>query len=133
MEVPMNQSLIDAACKLERWIVQDALPLWRRLGMDPEHKGHYEGLNKDGSPDLESNIRVRVQARQAFVYAIATYRGWCDGEQPARQLMSFIETRTAHPDAGGGFTHLLDRDFAIIDTRQDLYDHAFSVLAYAWC
>lgn len=129
----MNQALIDAAQRLENWMVQDALPLWLELGLSPEHGGHYEGLTRDGKPDLESTVRVRVQARQAFVFALASHRGWCQGEAAARQLLEFIETRTAHPSAGGGFTHLLDQNFAIVDQRQDLYDHAFSVLAYAWC
>lgn len=128
----MTESLFDAARKLERWMVEDALPLWQRLGLNSEHGGHYEGLNSDGSIDRESTVRVRVQARQAFVYAIASQRGWCDGEARARQLLNFIETRTAHSSAGGGFTHLMDANFAVIDQRQDLYDHAFSVLAFAW-
>ncbi len=128
----MTESLFEAARRLERWIVDDALPLWQRLGFDPEQGGHYEGLKSDGSVDKESNVRVRVQARQAFVYALASHRGWCDGEPQARQLLSFIETRTAHASAGGGFTHLMDANFQVIDQRQDLYDHAFSVLAFAW-
>lgn len=128
----MTESLFEAARKLERWIVEDALPLWQRVGLDPKHGGHYECLKSDGSIDRESNVRVRVQARQAFVYAIASHRGWCDGESQARQLLDFIESRTSHPSAGGGFTHLMDANFDVIDQRQDLYDHAFSVLAFAW-
>jgi mannose/cellobiose epimerase-like protein (N-acyl-D-glucosamine 2-epimerase family) len=125
-------SLNELAQKLEAWTVREALPLWQRVGLDPERKGHYECLKEDGNPDLESNVRVRVQARQAFVYATASYRGWCKGEETARQLLTFMEQHAAHPSAGGGFTHLLDANFTVIDTRQDLYDHAFAVLAYAW-
>ncbi|MDQ2076056.1 AGE family epimerase/isomerase [Marinimicrobium sp. ABcell2] len=128
----MTHSLNELARRLEEWTVRDALPLWQRVGTHPERKGHYESLNEDGSPAVDSNVRVRVQARQAFVYAIASYRGWCRGEEMARQLIAFMEDHTAHPSAGGGFTHLLDANFTVIDARQDLYDHAFAVLAYAW-
>lgn len=128
----MSQTIVEAAQRLDNWIVQDALPLWLRLGFNPDHGGHYEGLKNDGTPDFDSKVRVRVQARQAFVYALASHRGWCNGESQARQLLAFAETRAAHP-SGGGFAHLLDNNFQVIDDRQDLYDQAFFVLAYAWC
>lgn len=129
----MTETIKDAAERLERWITQDALPLWQRVGLSPEQGGHYEALKADGSIDLSSKIRVRVQARQAFSFAFSHYRGWCDGEAMARQLMTFVHERTGHPRAGGGFTHLMSPDFEIIDDKQDLYDHAFFLLAYAWC
>lgn len=129
----MTQTIKDAAERLERWIARESLPLWQRIGLSPEHGGHWEALNADGSIDFLSNIRVRVQARQAFAFAFSTVRGWCDGEAMARQLMRFVAERTAHPHAGGGFTHLMNPDFQVIDQKQDLYDHAFFLLAYAWC
>lgn len=129
----MPETIKSAAERLEHWIANEALPLWQRLGLEPTQGGHIEQLHADGQIDHQANIRVRVQARQAFSFAFSTARGWCEAEPEARQLMRFIETRAAHPSAGGGFTHLLSPDFAVIDTKQDLYDHAFSLLAYAWC
>jgi len=129
----MTQSLKAAADRLEEWLIHRSLPLWQELGLDPDSGGHHEQLNADGSIDREANIRVRVQARQAFAFAFASYRGWCQGQTQARQLMQFMEKRAAHPSAGGGFTHLMTPHFEVIDNRQDLYDHAFSFLAYAWC
>jgi mannose-6-phosphate isomerase len=129
----MSYAIKDAAARLESWVVNEALPLWLRVGISPEHGGHVEQLNADGAIDYQANIRVRVQARQAFCFAFAGARRWCQGEAQARQLIRFMEERTAHPAAGGGFTHLLSPDFQIIDNKQDLYDHAFSLLAYAWC
>lgn len=129
----MTHTIRDSAERLERWISQDALPLWQRIGLSPEHGGHWEALNADGSIDRNATIRVRVQARQAFAFAFASTRGWCDGEPTARQLMRFVVQHAAHPNAGGGFTHLMNADFQVIDTKQDLYDHAFFLLAYAWC
>lgn len=128
----MNTSIESAAERLERWVVEQALPLWQARGISPEAGGHYEQLNADGEVDRETNIRVRVQARQVFAFAFASHWGWCQGEPEARQLLAFIEQHTAHPTAGGGFTHLMNPGFELIDTRQDLYDHAFFLLAYAW-
>lgn len=129
----MTETIKDAAARLEQWITRQALPLWLSVGLSPEHGGHIENLNADGGVDREANIRVRVQARQAFSLAFSHHRGWCDGEAMARQLMRFVESHTAHPEAGGGFTHLMSSDFEVIDRKQDLYDHAFFLLAYAWC
>lgn len=130
----MSEALTTAAARLENWIKNEALPLWAKVGFDSVYGANYERLAADGHPDLEANVRVRVQARQAFFYAIAFHRGWCpDGKKLATQLMQFIRGHAAHPTAGGGYTHLLDKNFAVIDSKQDLYDHAFFILANAWC
>ena len=129
----MTQTLQEAAQRLEDWLVHQCLPLWQKRGLDRESGGHHEQLNADGSIDRKANIRVRVQSRQAFTFAFASHRGWCQGQGQARQLMQFLENSAAHPSAGGGFTHLMDPDFQVTDTKQDLYDHAFAFLAYAWC
>ena len=129
----MPQSLITAANRLENWIKQEAAPLWLECGIDPATGGHYERLTPAGTPDLESNVRVRVQARQAFFFAAAYDRGWCPkGKDVAISLLDFVKKQAAHPTAAAGFTHLMDKNFKIIDFKQDLYDHAFSLLANAW-
>lgn len=134
MSQDMTQQLVAAASRMETWIRDQALPLWQRVGFEPEFGANYERLLPDGQPDLEAKTRVRVQARQAFFYAAAYHRGWCpDGQRLAAGLLNFVQQRAAHPTAGGGYTHLLDKHFSVIDTRQDLYDHAFFVLANAWC
>ena len=129
----MTDTIKSAAERLENWITEHSLPLWQRRGLNQVHGGHIEQLNADGEIDQEANIRVRVQARQAFAFAFSTARGWCQAEPEARQLMRFIEQQTARPSAGGGFTHLLSPGFEVIDTKQDLYDAAFLLLAYVWC
>lgn len=130
----MSQELMAAAVRLENWIKNDALPLWQRIGFDPVHGANYERLLADGSVDLDTGVRVRVQARQAFFYALAYDRGWCpDGQKHAARLLQFVQNNAAHPSADAGYTHLLNKDFAVVDTKQDLYDHAFFLLANAWC
>nr|WP_324259865.1 AGE family epimerase/isomerase [Cellvibrio fontiphilus] len=130
----MSQALHAAASRLENWIKQDALPLWSERGLVPGTGANYERLTPEGVPDLESSTRVRVQARQAFFFAAAYYRGWCpQGKEVAKKLLAFVQQNAAHPTAAAGYTHLLDKHFKVVDTKQDLYDHAFFLLANAWC
>lgn len=130
----MSQALHAAASRLENWIKQDALPLWSERGLVPGTGANYERLTPEGVPDLESSTRVRVQARQAFFFAAAYYRGWCPkGKEVAKNLLAFVQQNAAHPTAAAGYTHLLDKHFKVVDTKQDLYDHAFFLLANAWC
>lgn len=119
--------------RLVQWFKQDAIPFWSRVSIDPKTGASCERLLADGSVDKKINIRVRVQARQAFFYSVAANLGWCDqGEEISRKLLDFTDTYAAHPTAGEGFTHLMDCDLKVIDIKQDLYDHAFFLLAYAW-
>lgn len=129
----MSEALRAAASRLESWIKNDALPLWASRGIEPTTKANYERFTPEGVPDLEASTRVRVQARQAFFFAAAYHRGWFDqGKTIAKDLLSFVQRVASHPTAGGGYTHLLDKDFKVVDTKQDLYDHAFFLLANAW-
>src|SRR5690606_37998101 len=130
----MSQELMAAAMRLENWIKNDALPLWQRIGFDPVHGANYERLLANGNVDLETGVRARVQARQAFFYALAYYRGWCpEGQKQAPRLLPFVKQNAAHPSAGAGYTHLLSNDFAGVDSKQGPDDHACSLLANAWC
>lgn len=130
----MNKHLVQASARFEAWIKQHALPLWAYDGFDSSAHVFYERLLPDGSADRQANIRVRVQARQIFVYAMAHHLGWySDGKSIAEKTIAFVDTHAAHPVAEQGYAHLLDRHFKIIDRKQDLYDHSFFVLAYAWC
>lgn len=128
----LDANLRRAAAGFESWFREHALPLWARNGLDHDTHAFYERLLMDGSPDLKADVRVRVQARQIFVFAFAQDLGWCDnGRALAEEALGFVERVAAH--AAGGFVHLLDCRHRVIDERQDLYDHAFFLLAYAWC
>ncbi len=127
----VHPRLLAAATRLEDWIRHQALPLWRERGMSPEPGGHWERLLADGTPDRDANVRLRVQARQAFVFAAACGRGWYpEGEAPGRQLLALMDRVASLP--GGGYGHLMNNRFELLDRRQDLYDHAFYILANAW-
>src|SRR5690606_5233115 len=96
----MSEALRAAASRLEQWIRQDALPLWLARGIEPVTGANYERLTAAGVPDLEAATRVRVQARQAFFFAAAYHRGWCEqGKEAAERLLAFVHSRAAHPTA----------------------------------
>lgn len=124
--------LVRASERLNHWLCEQALPYWLHHGIDSASGAHHEQLLADGRPDLQANIRVRVQARQIFTYSFAYSRGWLgpDALDAVRRLRAFVDTHTAQ--AHGGYSHLLSPRFRVIDRRQDLYDHAFHLLACAW-
>lgn len=129
----LNNELREASQRFQRWMENDALPLWTAKGIDPVTGGHYERLTPAGEPDLTANTRVRVQARQAFSYAAAYDRGWlANGRDLALGLCQFIEEHARHPQAEDGYVHLMDSQWQVIDQKQDLYDHAFYLLAFSW-
>lgn len=130
----MSQNLHNAATRLQDWIKNAALPLWASRGINPQNQANYERLLSSGDVDFSASTRVRVQSRQTFFYAAAYERGWCaDGKSIALNLMKFIRTHASHPTANAGFSHLFNPDWKIVDHKQDLYDHAFHLLALGWC
>jgi mannose/cellobiose epimerase-like protein (N-acyl-D-glucosamine 2-epimerase family) len=129
----LDERLRRAAQRFESWFRKHALPLWVEVGFNPDARAFRERLQPDGTPDLKADVRVRVQARQIFVYAYAQHIGWyANGAAPALQALAFIEKFASR--SAGGYVHSLDSGYKkVIDGKQDLYDHAFILLAYAWC
>lgn len=114
-----------------QWLKNKALPVWATRGLD-EEGASVEQFNADGTVDRTSNKRVRVQARQMFVFASAQSRGWLEnGAELVAGLDSFCG-RHAWIDRKGRYAHLLGPENAIIDEKTDIYDIAFFLLAYAW-
>lgn len=111
------------------WLTEAALPLWSAGGFDPSSRCFYEKLDLTGRPVLGPR-RVRVQARQTAVFAIAGRRGWTG---PWREMveagLAVLFGAALRPD--GGVRHLLDDAGAPLDSRRDLYDLAFVIFALA--
>lgn len=111
------------------WLMEAALPLWARAGFDPASACFHERLDQAGAPTADPR-RVRVQARQAAVFAIAGDLGW---NGPWRELteagVAVLLERARRPD--GGVAHTLDAAGAPLDARRDLYDLAFVIFAFA--
>lgn len=111
------------------WFMEAALPLWWRQGFDQATRCYHERLELDGRPALGPR-RVRVQARQTAVYAIAGAAGWDGPWRDAVEAgLAVITGPALRPD--GGARHMLDESGAPLDSRRDLYDLAFIIFALA--
>jgi mannose/cellobiose epimerase-like protein (N-acyl-D-glucosamine 2-epimerase family) len=111
------------------WARTSALPLWWTVGADHAGGGFHEALSLDGKP-LNLPRRVRVQARQTYVYAAASLAGWSGPWlQAARHGLADLRRRYRRPD--GLFRSLAAVDGAVLDDGAMLYDQAFVLLALA--
>lgn len=128
----MSRSPPDRAARVERWLAACALPLWASAGVDPG-KGFVERLDWSGVPDLAAPKRVRVQARQIYVFAHAKIAGLHPGgEVLALAGFDFLMRHACPEGPAAGFIHKLTREGLVIETRRDAYDHAFLLFAFAW-
>jgi mannose/cellobiose epimerase-like protein (N-acyl-D-glucosamine 2-epimerase family) len=118
---------------LKAWVIDDALPLWSTTGWDATHGGFYEKLTPEGVPVPNAIRRLRVQARQIYVYAHAAHLGWYkDGLKVAMRGFDYLMEKGAAPDSRPGFVHLLRADGTVENPLRDSYDHMFVLLAMAW-
>lgn len=108
------------------WLFDAALPLWWETGADRQG-GFHEKIDHHGKP-VPASRRLRVQARQAYVYAEAGRLGW-DGpwREAARHGLDFLLARYRRPD--GLFRTLVAADGTALDDSVDLYDQAFVLFA----
>ncbi|PZO04614.1 MAG: mannose-6-phosphate isomerase [Hyphomicrobiales bacterium] len=118
--------------KLSQWVCDHALPFWQTRGRDAVFGGVHERLHWDGSADLASPKRVRVQARQIYCYAHATDLGWFDGIGFAGTTLDWLLEKAGSAGGRPGFAHVLHCDGSVADPLHDTYDHAFMLLALAW-
>lgn len=121
--------------QLVRWLTEQALPRYRTQaaipGLPAGMWASFEALKADGEPNAALNLRVRVQARQIFVYCRAQKMGWASDVEPmVRGLAEFIGHYAVTECRSDGYVHLLKPDFTCADSKKDLYDHAFFTLAY---
>lgn len=119
------------------WLFEQALPLWSHAPVDPEG-GFYEDLDLSGYPRKDSIRRVRVQPRQAYVFAHAAILGWPgDARRFSDHGFDYLLSAAAQSDPldtnnFDGFVHRLTPEGDIAVPQRDSYDHAFVLLAGAW-
>jgi len=118
-----------AAHRLGRWLDASALPLWWAAGADHESGGFFELLDQEGK-GVPVPRRLRVQARQVYVYATAGFAGW-QGPWRAAVAHGLASLLGTYRRADGLYRTLCDNVGAPIDDRAFLYDQAFVLLALA--
>ncbi|MEL7015572.1 MAG: AGE family epimerase/isomerase [Pseudomonadota bacterium] len=120
-------SLSGVSASLWRWLTVSALPLWASLGTDHQGWGFYELLSQAAAPE-RVNRRMRVQARQAYVFGRAANLGWLgNGLGLTAHGLAGLDTYYQQPD--GLYRALVANDGTIIDDRVLVYDQAFALLA----
>lgn len=123
----------DAALQLEAaawrtWLFDAALPLWAEHGCNPAG-GFFDCLDDDLRPAGEV-MRLRVQARQVFVFAQAAKLGWRGPWRAmVRHGLDFLLGVATLED--GVVASRFDLDGSRMEDAPDLYDQGFALLAYA--
>ena len=113
------------------WLFSAALPLWWDAGADHIYGGWWDKLDQRGNA-LPLPKRLRVQARQTFVYAEGGRLGW-DGpwRDAVMHGLDYILGRFRRPD--GLFRASVSPDGTPLVETPDLYDQAFVLFALASC
>ncbi|PHR56641.1 MAG: hypothetical protein COA43_13535 [Robiginitomaculum sp.] len=130
-------NLREQGTRLVTWCKEQALPFWAKNGVDPQG-GFYEDLAMDGRPNVNSFRRVRVQARQCYVYAHAAHLGWFhDARNVNDHGWRYLTTKGMQGgdnivDGFAGCAHLLNPDGSVNDISRDTYAQAFLLLAASW-
>ncbi|WP_086650374.1 AGE family epimerase/isomerase [Acetobacter cibinongensis] len=131
---PEHPSLQEVHQQFRHWLFDQALPFWATVGCDgskenPAQYGAQESLTLAGEPALPPFKRVRVQARQLFVFSWAVLQGQTHYQACADGIFRFL-LKAQKPE--GGWVCSLTPDGAVLDPTADLYDLAFVVFALAW-
>ena len=127
----VRQRIDDAAERARAWLFDGALGLWAEVGLDRETGGFVDWLNLDGAPALDAAKRLRVQARQIYVFSRAALAGWDGpGLATARAGHEFLIDHFWHSD--GGWIFSVDRQGRPRDQTRGTYEQAFALLAFAW-
>ncbi len=122
--------------KIESWMFERALPHWHEQGVDRARGGFTERLTISGVPDGVDFKRIRVQARQIYVFSHAALidrdpvrqNNW---RAAAAQGFDFL-TRNYWQGPARGWAKTVRPDGEKLDTAADSYDQAFVLFASAW-
>ncbi|MHC4956661.1 MAG: AGE family epimerase/isomerase [Planctomycetota bacterium] len=106
------------------------LPRWQKHSQDDDGGFQYL-LNQDWSLAENPQRRLRVQARQVWVFTKAAALGGGDALRDAGMLGFEYMLKRFGDAEHGGFFLTLTPDGRPKDTHKDLYEHAFVLLACA--
>ncbi len=131
----MPNNAIMPSQRLKTWMLDDALPFWADHGTR-DGLGFCERLNLCGKPVTDIEHRVRVQARQTYVYAHAAYLGWYEHAHIVSDLgWNFLNSHGAGEGKNPsvvGISYTLDSLGRLKSDYKETYGQAFFLLAAAW-
>jgi len=120
---------MDMPDTLQDWLTTRAWPLWLQHGVDWQGGAFNESLTLDTYCSTAQFRRLRVLARQIYVFSLAQLHGLAGADAAVELGLDFLLRRARQPD--GGYAWRFDLAGRVIDDRRDLYDHAFVLLALA--
>jgi mannose-6-phosphate isomerase len=124
----IDESLAGIAAEGRRWLLDEVAPLWVFQGIGPNGL-FYEALGEGGACTAVPT-RLRVQARQIYVFSELGRLGWKgDWHNCVEAGVDHLLTKGRRED--GFFIHRFAPDGSPLDVRADLYDHAFVLFALA--
>ena len=112
-----------------RWLTGHAWPLWLEHGVDWRRRAFHEHLDSSSLQCQAQFRRLRVAARQTYVFSKAARYGVPRAEEAVALGLDFLRGPARFAD--GGFAWRFDLANHPIDSTRDLYDHAFVLLAFA--
>jgi mannose/cellobiose epimerase-like protein (N-acyl-D-glucosamine 2-epimerase family) len=112
-----------------RWLTDHAWPLWLDHGVDWQRSAFHEHLDPASLQCAAPFRRLRVAARQTYVFSKAARHGVPQAKEAVALGLDFLRERAQLSD--GGFAWRFDLDNRPIDLTLDLYDHAFVLLAFS--
>jgi D-glycero-D-manno-heptose 1,7-bisphosphate phosphatase len=122
--------LKDRAGIARAWLFDEALPLWWKVGFDQSSSTFHERIDQTGRP-VQLPRRIRVQARQTFVYALAGELGWKGAWREAAEAGANALLKLGIREDGGTRYSLTPSGQDIAEGNRDLYDAAFVAFALA--
>jgi mannose/cellobiose epimerase-like protein (N-acyl-D-glucosamine 2-epimerase family) len=115
------------AAELRTWLCSHALPLWLEHGVDRKAGAFVEFL-RPGHHDCDAAFRrLRVAARQTWVFSQAHVEGVPGADAAVELGIDFLTRHASLPS--GGYARLFDCANQPTDLTLDLYEHAFVLLA----
>lgn len=111
------------------WLIKSALPLWYNIGIDWNRGGFYESIDSDMLSCTTNFKRLRVLARQIYVFSVGykLEQEYC--KSAVIQGLDFLLTKARLSE--GGFSSRLDLNGDVIEGDIDLYDLAFCLFSLA--
>jgi mannose-6-phosphate isomerase len=120
---------VPAAQACLQWLTDQAWPLWLAHGVDWERRAFHEHLDSASLRCTASHRRLRVAARQTYVFSRAAQHDVPRAKEAVALGLDFLQGPARLPD--GGFAWHFDLDNRATDKILDLYDHAFVLLAFS--
>jgi mannose/cellobiose epimerase-like protein (N-acyl-D-glucosamine 2-epimerase family) len=111
------------------WLKDHAWPLWLEHGVDWKRRAFLEYIDLATLDCRAAFRRLRVAARQTYVFAKAATHGVPRAAEAVALGLEFLCGPARLAD--GGYAWWFDLDNRPIDRTRDLYDHAFVLLAFA--